>query len=148
MEFEVFIDGSCKGNPGKGGFAYIAYDKLGEIWADGKGFNKETTNNQMEMSAAIEVLKIIEKNYKNYKITIYSDSSYVVNCFKDGWIEKWEQNNWKTSEKKDVLNKEMWIILNDLVRKTNATFVKVLKSDERLKVVDKIAKEAARKPLN
>jgi len=144
MDFFVYTDGSCKGNPGKGGYAYKAYDELGEIWVSGNGSEKETTNNKMELTAAIEAIKNIDKLYENYTIKIFSDSAYMVNCFKDGWIDKWKENGWKTGKKEAVLNKEMWEELYLLVEKTKATFDRVDRKDLRLKEVDKEAKFAAK----
>ena len=143
--FHVYTDGACKNNPGVGGYAYTVYDDLGEIWIKGSGVEKETTNNRMELTAVIQVLKKIISDYNDYKITIYSDSAYVVNCFKDNWIGKWKQNNWKTYNKKDVLNKELWEILDELVIKTNASFENISRKDSKIKEVDLEAKMAIKK---
>ena len=149
MEFHIYTDGACKGNPGNGGYAYKIYDELGETWVQSSGFERETTNNRMELTAAIEALRFIENNYKNTiypgAIIIYSDSSYLVNCFNEEWIDKWIENGWQTYEKKDVLNKELWEILYQLVKKTNANFQKVSRKDPKIKEVDIEAKTASRK---
>jgi ribonuclease HI len=105
---EVFTDGACKGNPGDGGWgAIIRVDGEEEyLW----GGEKETTNNRMEMMAAIKALEYFEKSSK---ITLTTDSGYV----KDGitkWLENWKKNNWKTSSKKPVKNKDLWQVLDSL----------------------------------
>ena len=143
MEFFAYTDGSCKGNPGKGGYAFIVYDEMGEDWVSSSGSEKETTNNKMELTAAIEALRVLIKFYQNFNVKIYSDSSYLVNCFNDGWIERWRKNGWKTNKKEEVLNQEYWEILDDLVKKTGAMFEKVPRNDAKIKFVDREAKKAA-----
>lgn len=149
MEFHIYTDGACKGNPGNGGYAYNIYDEFGQIWVQSSGFERETTNNRMELTAAIEALRFIENNYKNTicpgTIIIYSDSAYLVNCFNEKWIDKWMENGWKTYEKKEVLNKELWEVLYQLVKKTNAGFQKVSRKDTKIKEVDREAKNSSRK---
>tara|TARA_Y100001934_G_C12014447_1_gene613802 strand:- start:99 stop:527 length:429 start_codon:yes stop_codon:yes gene_type:complete len=108
---EIYTDGACSGNPGIGGWgAIIIEDKKNlEI----KGGLNDTTNNQMELMATIEALKTFREKKE---ITIYTDSKYV----KDGittWIKKWKINNWKTANKKDVKNKELWIMLDNQMKK-------------------------------
>ena len=108
---EIYTDGACSGNPGIGGWgAIIIEDKKNlEI----KGGLNDTTNNQMELMATIEALKTFREKKE---ITIYTDSKYV----KDGittWIKKWKINNWKTANKKDVKNKELWMILDNQMKK-------------------------------
>ena len=86
------------------------------------GFNKNTTNNIMEITAVLEAVKILKFPCE---ITIYSDSAYVVNCFKQKWIYNWKKNNWKTSDKKPVKNKELWEELYNELQKHKFEFVKV-----------------------
>ena len=86
------------------------------------GFNKNTTNNIMEITAVLEAVKILKFPCE---ITIYSDSAYVVNCFKQKWIYNWQKNNWKTSDKKPVKNKELWEELYNELQKHKFEFVKV-----------------------
>jgi ribonuclease HI len=144
MNFHVYTDGSCKGNPGKGGYAYIVYDDFGEVWINGHGSELESTNNKMEITAAIEALKKIKELYQNYIITLYSDSAYLVNCFNDDWINRWKKNGWKTHRKEDVLNKELWETLYNLVKETHAIFERVSRKDSRIREVDKMAKMATK----
>ncbi|MFA5068167.1 MAG: ribonuclease H, partial [Candidatus Izemoplasmatales bacterium] len=113
--FKIYTDGSCRSNPGCGGYAYTIYDEMGGVWVKSSGCQIDTTNNRMELTAAIEALNAIDKFYpekKTESVTIYSDSAYLVNCFNEKWIEKWMANGWKTYDKKDVINKDLWQILN------------------------------------
>ncbi len=123
MQYQIYTDGACSGNPGKGGWsAVIVY--LDVINFQISGGVKNTTNNRMELMAPIMALKKIitlSKNKKNSleeisDVTIYTDSKYV----KDGitvWIKKWKLNNWKNSSKKTVKNKDLWIKLDSLCQK-------------------------------
>ncbi len=104
----IYTDGACSGNPGVGGWGAIL------IYKDNKkelyGGNLHTTNNKMELTAVIEALKSLKKECE---IDLYTDSKYV----KDGiteWLYNWKKNNWKNSQKKDVLNKELWQELDNL----------------------------------
>ena len=144
MNFHVYTDGACKGNPGKGGYAYIVYDDMNEIWIKSSGSEIDTTNNRMELVAVIEALHMINKTYQNYTIKVYSDSAYIVNCFNDNWIGKWKENGWKTSKKEAVVNQELWKILDELVIKTNAKFERILRKDPRMHQVDKDARLASK----
>lgn len=107
MTITVYTDGACSGNPGRGGWgAVILIDKTKPIYIQG-GLNL-TTNNQMELTAAIEVLKYFKESTK---INLLTDSKYL----KDGiesWIHNWKRNGWKTAAKKPVKNKELWIELD------------------------------------
>ena len=106
----IFTDGACRGNPGKGGWgAVMIYgDKRKTI----NGYSDSTTNNIMELTAVIEVLKALKRRCS---IVLTTDSNYV----KDGitkWIDGWKKNGWRTSNKKPVKNKELWIELDNLVQ--------------------------------
>ena len=138
---EIYVSGICKGNPGKGGFAYTINDKIGIIWYRGSNITEDTTNNQMELAAVIEALKTIIKNEKLEEISIkvFSDSAYIVNCFNDNWIKKWKQNNWINSKGEKVQNQEFWDLLDDLVIKTKAKFERVKRKHPRIKNVNAIA---------
>ena len=109
----IYTDGACSGNPGIGGWGVVIIDNGEEIQLNGGNHN--TTNNKMELTAAIKALEYFEQRKD---LIIYTDSRYV----KDGiesWIINWKQNGWKTSTKKPVKNKEMWIALDDLIKKHN-----------------------------
>ena len=112
----VFTDGACRGNPGPGGWGALILHDQDEfsLW----GGEKETTNNQMEMTAAIKALEYFKESSN---ISLTTDSSYV----KDGiekWISGWKKNGWKTAAKKPVKNKELWIELDDLIARHNITW--------------------------
>ena len=112
----VYTDGACSGNPGKGGWGVVILSNKDEISLNGGDNN--TTNNKMELTAAIEALKHFKKREN---ITLITDSKYV----KDGiqtWIKNWKKNNWKTSAKKPVKNKELWIELDDLITRHNVSW--------------------------
>jgi len=106
----IYTDGACSGNPGIGGWgAVILENNKEDIFLNGG--NDNTTNNQMELTAAIEALRYFE--YRQ-TITLITDSKYV----KDGiqsWIQNWKKNGWKTAAKKPVKNKELWIELDQLI---------------------------------
>ena len=119
-EVTIYTDGACSGNPGPGGWgAILMYKNVKKEISGGK---KNTTNNIMELSAVIEALKLLKFPCK---VTLYSDSAYVVNAFVQKWIFGWQKNNWKTSDKKDVKNKELWQELVKLTHIHNVTFIKV-----------------------
>lgn len=108
------------GNPGPGGWGAILIYK--DIEREISGNKKETTNNQMELTAVIEALKMLKFPCE---VTLYSDSSYTINGFKQGWIYNWRKNGWKTSDKKDVKNKELWEELYNLTTIHKIEFIKV-----------------------
>ena len=116
----IYTDGACSGNPGPGGWGAILM--YGEHKKEISGGEKNTTNNIMEITAVIEGLKClkIESN-----VEIYSDSAYVVNAFKNGWIYNWMKNGWRTSNKEPVKNKELWIELYDFTKVHEIEFIKV-----------------------
>ena len=102
-EIAIYTDGACSGNPGKGGWGAILI--FGETKKEISGGERETTNNRMELTAPIEALKLVKRPCK---IKLYSDSAYLVNAFVNGWIYNWQKNGWKTADKKDVKNRELW----------------------------------------
>lgn len=116
----LYTDGSCIGNPGPGGYAYILiYNKLKKEFS---GFEDNTTNNRMELSAVINGLNQIKEPCE---VTIYTDSAYVLNAFEQKWIENWQLKGWRTANKKDVLNKDLWLKLLDAMERHVVHWVKV-----------------------
>ncbi len=120
MKITFYTDGASRGNPGRGGWGvYIEMEKDKIYTAKLSGGQKEATNNQMELTATIEALKYARKNLAKMlendevKIKIFTDSNYVKNGITT-WIKNWEKNNWRTANKKPVLNKELWLELLDL----------------------------------
>lgn len=109
MSIKVYTDGACKGNPGPGGWGVYIIHGSDEIELfDG---NPNTTNNQMEMQAAIEALKYLKE--ENQPIDLYTDSNYLRQGITE-WIFNWKKNNWRTASKKPVANKDLWIEISDL----------------------------------
>lgn len=114
---DIYTDGACSGNPGPGGWGVLIQldDKNIEL----SGGDNETTNNRMELMAAIKALEEINKDYK---INLYTDSNYV----KDGitsWISNWKKNSWKTANKKDVKNKDLWIRLDAAIKGKDISWI-------------------------
>lgn len=104
----IYTDGACRGNPGIGGWGvYIEY---GETTKELYGGDKLTTNNKMELTAAIKGLEALNTKCQ---VNLITDSKYVMNGI-NGWINDWKKNNWKNSQKKDVKNKDLWIQLDKL----------------------------------
>ena len=116
----IYTDGACSGNPGPGGWGSILMYKLNR--KEISGGKKDTNNNIMELTALIEGLKMLKYPCE---VEIYSDSAYVVNGFNQGWIYNWVKNNWKTSGKEPVKNKEIWQELYELTKIHKVKFIKV-----------------------
>ena len=114
MSIKVYTDGACRGNPGPGGWG--VYIQLNDEEKDLYGGNPETTNNQMEMQAALEALKYLKD--KNDVIELYTDSNYLRQGITE-WIHKWKLNNWRTAAKKPVANRDLCIEISDLNEKMN-----------------------------
>ena len=119
-EVTIYTDGACSGNPGSGGWGAILMYKGNK--KEISGAKKGTTNNVMELTAVIEALKLLKYPCK---VKLYSDSAYVVNAFLQHWIVNWQKNNWKTSDKNDVKNKELWQELVELTNMHDVIFIKV-----------------------
>lgn len=100
---ELFTDGACSGNPGKGGWGAIL--KYGEIEKELFGGERETTNNRMELTAAIEGLSALKEPCE---VTLYSDSKYLVDGISKGWAKSWKNNGWRKADKKPALNPDLW----------------------------------------
>lgn len=116
----IYTDGACSGNPGPGGWgAILMYQGNSKEISGGC---KDTTNNIMELTAVIKALKMLKYSCE---VDLYSDSAYVVNAFKQKWIENWKKNNWKTASKEPVKNKELWQELDNLTQTHKVTFHKV-----------------------
>jgi ribonuclease HI len=145
MKITIYTDGACIGNPGPGGWAAVILTEKGkkEIF----GGSKLTTNNRMELTATIKALEhCAEKEGKQPElktIEIYTDSIYV----KDGiteWIKKWEENNWKTADKKNVKNVDLWKKLKELVKSNQVKWywIKGHSNDPMNDLADELAKKA------
>ena len=145
MEIKIYTDGACIGNPGPGGWAAIILSENGkkELF----GGERLTTNNRMELTAAIKALEHCydqnEKQLPLREIKIYTDSTYV----KEGitvWINSWIKNNWKTSDKKNVKNIDLWKKLKELTEANQVewNWIKGHSEDPMNELADKLAKEA------
>ena len=116
----IYTDGACSGNPGPGGWAAVLI--YGEHKKEISGGCRETTNNIMELTAILEALKALKTECE---VELYSDSAYSVNAFNQGWIYNWIKKGWKTADKKDVKNKDIWQEIYNLTKKHKVTFNKV-----------------------
>jgi len=120
--FKAYTDGACSGNPGIGGWGVVLLAEKNSTIMKRKelsGGSINTTNNQMELIAAIQSLKALKKPAK---ISIITDSSYVKNGITE-WLYTWKRNNWKTSSKKDVKNKTLWLELEELEKKNKVNWL-------------------------
>ena len=136
---KIYTDGSCLENPGNGGWAAIIIDD--EKKTQIKGSKKNTTNNQMELFAPIQALKKIPKGSK---VQIFTDSKYVKSGITE-WIHNWKKNGWKTANKQQVKNKELWTELDLLSNEFEIkwSWVKAHSADKLNNEVDLIARDAA-----
>jgi len=114
---KIWTDGSCLGNPGPGGWAFVATD--GKNIAERSGGECDTTNNRMELTA---VIRAISAARRHDQVEIHTDSQYVKNGMQS-WIKNWKKNNWRTADRKPVKNKELWMQLDELASKTKIHWV-------------------------
>ncbi len=143
MNIKIYTDGSCLGNPGAGGYAAII------LYEDGKreeiiGGERFTTNNRMELMAAIVALRKISPQDK---AEIFTDSTYLKNAFTQNWLDNWKRNGWKSSKKGAVKNQDLWKELDFLISNINVTFhwVKGHAGNSLNERCDKLARETANK---
>jgi len=116
----IYTDGACSGNPGPGGWgAVLIYGERRLELSDGE---TPTTNNRMELLGPICALKKL--NFP-CDVTLYSDSAYLINAFKNRWLDNWQRNGWKNASKKPVENQDLWKQLLELCKIHNITWVKV-----------------------
>jgi ribonuclease HI len=136
----IYTDGACSGNPGPGGWAW-AVAPSGEPQANGG--ERHTTNQRMELTAVIEAIKSVPANEA---VEIRSDSTYVVNCFRDEWWKGWLARGWRNSQKQPVANRDLWEPLINMVNERgNVTFswVKAHNGDPLNELVDRLAVAAS-----
>ncbi len=138
-KIQIYTDGACLGNPGGGGWGAVLLYK--EHCKKISGHQKDTTNNQMEMRAVIEALKIIKKSSQ---IIVYTDSKYVQNGISQ-WIHSWKKNGWRNSNKKPVKNVELWRELDEYSSRHQIEWrwVKGHNGDKYNEMADRLACEAA-----
>lgn len=115
----IYTDGACSGNPGPGGWGAVLL--YGSHRKELSGFVPDTTNNKMELLAAVEALRALKVPCQ---VELYSDSAYLINAWKQGWLENWQKNGWKNAKKQPVENQELW---QELLRLTQIHQVRWLK---------------------
>jgi ribonuclease HI len=133
---EVFTDGACRGNPGPGGWAWAVPDG-----AEASGYDPATTNQRMEVRAALEAIRALPG-----PLVVVSDSTYVVNCFKNSWWTGWRSRGWLNSARKPVANRDLWEPLVDLVEErgdVDFRWVKGHSGHPMNDLVDRLAVEAS-----
>ncbi len=117
-QVEIFTDGACSGNPGKGGWgAVLRYQSVEKELCGGA---METTNNRMELTAVIEALGALKEPCE---VALTTDSKYVVDAIEKGWVYAWQRNGWRKADKKPALNVDLWEQLLPLLKKHTVTFV-------------------------
>ncbi|HSK58748.1 MAG TPA: ribonuclease H [Actinomycetospora sp.] len=134
---EVWTDGACSGNPGPGGWAWATRDGRQD-----SGGEPSTTNQRMEIRAALEAVRALDG-----PLVVVSDSTYVVNCFRDGWWKGWLARGWVTSAKKPVVNRDLWEPLITLVNErgdVSFRWTKGHSGDEMNDLVDRLAVEQSK----
>ena len=113
----VYTDGSCNTQAGDGGWAYLLV--CGEARKKATGFEADTTNNRMELTAAVKALAALKEPCQ---VTLTTDSQYLKRAFTDGWLENWQRNGWRTAAKKPVKNKDLWLELLTLSARHELTW--------------------------
>jgi ribonuclease HI len=143
----VYTDGACSGNPGPGGWAWAVAPDGDPSAAGGEA---KTTNQRMEITAALEALRTLAAAHPGVPIVVRSDSTYVVNCFRDRWWVKWEANGWRNAARKPVANADLWAPLVALVKANDVTFgwVRGHSGDRLNDLVDGMAVAAIPRPTD
>ncbi len=117
---DIYTDGACSGNPGKGGYcAILMYNGAERVVS---GSEKETTNNRMELLAVIKGLEALKEQCS---VKLYSDSTYVTDAFNKNWVTEWQLRGWRTASKKEVKNPDLWKRLIELTSFHQVEFIKV-----------------------
>lgn len=116
----IYTDGACSGNPGPGGWAAILrFNRKEKVLS---GHEEQTTNNRMELTAALEALRALKERVR---VSLHTDSAYLQRAFTDGWIENWQRNGWRTAAKKPVENRDLWEALAQEAAKHRIDWIKV-----------------------
>lgn len=141
-QVRIYTDGACSGNPGPGGWGAVLF--YGERRKEISGGERMTTNNRMEIAAVIEALRLLKEPCS---VTVYSDSAYVVNCFKQNWIGGWLRNGWRNSKNQPVENQDLWKTLLDTMAVHKVDYVKVKghSDNEWNNRCDELAREAIKR---
>ena len=138
----IYTDGACSGNPGPGGWGALLFLHTGKQALSGGA--RKTTNNRMEMTAALEALRALKEPKK---VRLHTDSAYLANAFNQNWIGNWQRNGWKNSSKKPVANKDLWQQLLKMTDRHDVQWIKVKghADDELNNEVDRLAVAACEK---
>ena len=115
---DIYTDGACRGNPGRGGWGAILV--FGGVEKELSGGESMTTNNRMELMAAIKAMEALKEPCE---ITLTSDSKYLTDAINKGWLESWKARGWKKADKSAVLNPELWQRIDELIAIHKVTFV-------------------------
>ncbi len=139
-EVIVYTDGACSGNPGPGGWGAVLM--YGRTIREISGGEPRTTNNRMELMAAIQALEMLKEPVR---VRLHTDSAYMVNCFHQRWYERWQRNGWRNSKKEPVENRDLWERLLAQTQRHHVEFVKVKghSDDEWNNRCDELARAAA-----
>lgn len=139
---DIYTDGACSGNPGPGGWGAIL--RYGEKEKVISGFEENTTNNRMELIAAISALKMLKQPCS---VRLFSDSAYLVNAFNKNWVQNWSKNGWINSNREEIKNKELWEELLNLCKIHDVKWIKVEghSDNEYNSRCDKLATEEIRR---
>jgi ribonuclease HI len=145
---DIYTDGGCHTISGMGGWAAIIYDSPTPV--EKSGYEPDTTNQRMELGAAIEALNYLEQHSR---VRLYSDSAYLIDGMNERWYLKWQQNGWKTAKKKPVVNPDLWKELVKLSQFHNVTWMKVkghagIPANERCDALVQLEISRGRNPVN
>ena len=141
----IYTDGACSKNPGPGGWGCVLIYRNHRKEASGN--DPMTTNNRMELTAAIEALRLLKRSCL---VDLYTDSAYLCNAMNEAWLKNWKQNGWKTSNKRDVENRDLWEQLDALCVTHTVKFHKVKghSDNEENNKCDLLARNAIKELLN
>lgn len=135
----IYTDGACSGNPGPGGWGAIL--QYGANIREMSGFQPDTTNQRMELTAAVEALSALKEPCI---VDLLSDSAYMINAFDQNWLGRWQKNGWLNAKKKPVENKDLWLKLLELTKKHQVQWLKVKghSGEEFNEKCDQLARQA------
>ncbi len=141
----IFTDGACSFNPGPGGWAAVLIHKGNEKSLS--GFEPDTTNNRMELTAVLQSLQALKEPCH---VVLHTDSAYIVNAFDKKWINNWQNNGWRTADKKDVVNQDLWkaILAQMLTHKVHYKKVKGHSDNKYNNICDELARKAITDNVN
>lgn len=135
----IYTDGACSGNPGPGGWGAIL--QYGANIREMSGFQPDTTNQRMELTAAVEALSALKEPCI---VDLLSDSAYMINAFDQNWLNRWQKNGWLNAKKRPVENKDLWLELLELTKKHQVRWLKVKghSGEEFNEKCDQLARQA------